>query len=321
MTRLTMMKTWALILALCVSMSINADESNSETVSVTGKIKVEKTDKKVDWANANGTLYNRPTYPRIDLPDNYRQMSSVERRDWLTKFYATDEGKAYKKAVEEARANVIRKSFKLKKDGSFKVDGIKPGDKYTLSITLADPKSEGPRKDNIIQFGKTITVGKEDVKLGELTTMIIKNVAVGDKAPQFSFKDVKGKEHKLADFKGKFVLVDFWAVWCGPCRGETPNLKKTYDKFSKNPNFAMIGLSLDQQTKEPIEYAKKNDLQWINGFLGKWSDDKVTKLYNVRGIPSIWLIGPDGKVLEKGLRGDRIHDAVEKHLKNFEKKA
>ena len=137
---------------------------------------------------------------------------------------------------------------------------------------------------------------------------------VGQEAPGFEIKTTDDKTIQLADYRGKYVLLDFWATWCGPCTGETPNLKAVYEEFGKREDFVMIGLSLDQDKEKPIAYAKEKGTQWIDGFLGDWGKDEVTKKYGVRGIPSIWLIGPDGKVVAKDLRGEGISEAVKKAL-------
>jgi len=139
-------------------------------------------------------------------------------------------------------------------------------------------------------------------------------VKVGQEAPLFAAKTVDGKDLKLADFKGKFVLLDFWATWCGPCLGETPHLKAVFEKYGKREDFALIGLSLDKDPAKPAAYAKENGCGWVDGFLGDWGKDEVTKLYGVRGIPSIWLIGPDGKVVANELRGEAIMAAVSEAL-------
>ena len=135
-------------------------------------------------------------------------------------------------------------------------------------------------------------------------------ISSGEMAPDFSAKTLEGKAFKLSDYRGKYVLLDFWATWCGPCRGETPNLKAVYEKYGKREDFLMIGLSLDTEVDKPLAYAKENGCVWVDGFLGDWGKDKVTKKYGVQGIPSIFLIGPDGKVVADGLRGEGIMQAV-----------
>jgi thiol-disulfide isomerase/thioredoxin len=137
-----------------------------------------------------------------------------------------------------------------------------------------------------------------------------RTLEVGQPAPALLSKTLDGKPLELADYHGKYVLLDFWATWCAPCLAETPHLKDVYDAFGKDDRFAMVGLSLDESTKAPEQYAAKNGLRWAQAFLGRGGTSTATTDFGVQGIPSIWLIGPDGKVLAKDLRGESIKAAV-----------
>jgi len=158
--------------------------------------------------------------------------------------------------------------------------------------------------------------GRTDVPfdLGKVEMQARSIVKPGKPAPEFSVKTVDDETVKLSDFTGKYLLLDFWAVWCGPCVAETPHLKAAYEAFKDNPRFAMIGLSLDPEIKAPRDYAANNQLGWIMGFLGDWSKTDLPSQYGVQGIPSIFLIGPDGKIIARDLRGEDIKATVAANL-------
>jgi thiol-disulfide isomerase/thioredoxin len=140
----------------------------------------------------------------------------------------------------------------------------------------------------------------------------LKNTAVGIMAPDFTQTDVNGVPVKLSSFRGKYVLLDFWASWCGPCRQENPNVVKAYKKY-KDKNFAIIGVSLDKtDTRSNWLSAIKNDgLSWTQVSDLKFWNNEVAVLYYIRSIPANFLIDPNGKIIAKDLRGNDLENKLE----------
>lgn len=139
-------------------------------------------------------------------------------------------------------------------------------------------------------------------------------VAVGTMAPDFGLQTPDGKTVNLSDYKGKIVLVDFWASWCKPCRAENPNVVKMYNKF-KGKNFDILGVSLDQDKNAWMAAIEKDQLTWkhISDLQG-W-DSPVAGLYGVQGIPATFLIDATGKVIDVNLRGAALESKLEELLK------
>jgi peroxiredoxin len=124
----------------------------------------------------------------------------------------------------------------------------------------------------------------------------------GAKAPEFTQLSPEGTPVKLADFKGKYVLLDFWASWCGPCRKENPNVVKLYDKY-KTKGFEILGISLDQNRERWLQAIQADKLTWKHtSDLKGWSNE-VSKLYEISAIPKTFLLDPNGIIIARDLRG------------------
>ncbi len=131
--------------------------------------------------------------------------------------------------------------------------------------------------------------------------------AVGTQALDFSQPDTTGTPIALSSFRGKYVLVDFWASWCGPCRAENPNVVENYKKFSPK-NFTVLGVSLDRpgQKAKWVNAIQEDNLTWTHvSDLQFWSNS-VAVLYNIKGIPQNILVDPQGKIVAKNLRGPAL---------------
>jgi hypothetical protein len=144
----------------------------------------------------------------------------------------------------------------------------------------------------------------QELKVGDIGTVI----------PDFEQNDIDGKPVNIKSFRGKFVLVDFWASWCGPCRGENPNVVSAFKKYSSK-NFTVLGISLDK-SKDPWIQAINNDgLTWTQVSDLKGWTNAVAQKFGINSIPQNFLIDPNGVIIGKNLRGPDLDAKLESVIK------
>lgn len=170
-------------------------------------------------------------------------------------------------------------------------------------LTVFDLYSKNSPKDP--KMGTWVQKG--DVLLAEKK----KASAFGEGAEALDFKlpDVNGKMVALSDLRGKVVLLDFWASWCGPCRMENPNVVKMYAKY-KDKGFEILGVSLDKEKEAWLQAIRQDGLTWKHVSDLKYWQCEAARLYNVTGIPMTFLIGKDGKIIAKNLRGPALENKL-----------
>ena len=180
-------------------------------------------------------------------------------------------------------------------------------DSYVSLIAL---RILGSRTPNFIELERLYSLLSPQLKNSEagrslkLSMDVTKATAIGSIAPDFTQNDANGKPVSLSSFKGKYVLIDFWASWCGPCRVENPNVVRVYNKY-KGKKFTILGVSLDKpEARNSWLAAIKNDgLLWTQVSDLKFWDNEVAKLYHISAIPANFLLDPEGKIIARDLRG------------------
>ena len=179
---------------------------------------------------------------------------------------------------------------------------------YVAAFAILNYFSYNPDADELDSLYTGLDVGVQTSFLGLQAKEILagaKLTAVGRPAPGFTQTDTDGKPVTLSSFQGSYLLVDFWASWCGPCRQENPNVVKAYRQYHSQ-GFSIIGISLDDQKDKWLAAIKKDGLEWTQVSDLKGWENQVAVQYGIKGIPMNFLLDKEGKIVAKGLSGEGL---------------
>jgi peroxiredoxin/phosphoribosylformylglycinamidine (FGAM) synthase PurS component len=214
----------------------------------------------------------------------------------------------------KAREKIQAEYFTMQADFNNRIKGlireIGPNLASWYATNLLNPEEEYVFLDSLSKGFEKQMPNSKFVKEFKNKLAQYKNVVtVGQAAPEISLNNQEGNPTNLSSLRGKYVLIDFWASWCGPCRDENPNVVRMYNKF-KGKNFEIFGVSLDKSKEKWLEAIQKDQLSWVHVSDLKYWQSAGAAAYGVQSIPATFLIDPSGKVIAKNLRGKALEDKL-----------
>ena len=275
----------------------------------------------IEWEVTGSPLHDK--YAKFTREaDQYRNPPILDSLDKL--FFAARDKEDKKEMIrikelsipyyEEAEKNYmdfVKKQIEVEKENIFGLF-LYYRNIFVGKFLMTDTDIEAEKK-YLDGFGSD---AKQSAYMDKIKESLVRhqNCAVGHQAPEIAGVDTAGNPVKLSDFKGKHVLVDFWNSYCTWCRKETPTMQKVYDKY-KDKGFTILGVSSDRKKSDWVRAIHEDKSYWNHIITEPKEQHKIDEAYCITGIPHIILVAPDGKILAKELRGEKLIETVEKTMK------
>lgn len=275
-------------------MAVQDESSEKEGVTVRGKITQGSDDKsfQVDLSEIKVKFLKRIVLPPAPVPENWAQMKTADQEAWWTQFLESDAGKKYMAEREELLKSGEEFEAPVEADGSFVLYDVTPG---TYGLTARIDKKIGPRTYAFEMFGEIPVAEESDIiELGEKQLVITPIIRTGEPASEWTdATNLGGEEVTLTSFKGKYVLISFWAS-DDPSREFQKDIQAAYKKLKTKHNFELLSVSLDANKDALVKFVNENKLQGVHVHASRESD--IAKAFGVHSTPGLLMIDPEGVI-------------------------
>ncbi|HLF35852.1 MAG TPA: TlpA disulfide reductase family protein [Cyclobacteriaceae bacterium] len=280
------------------------------TQFVTLLLSDESIELNVDGNSPKGWFEVKGSTPMIQLTELNRLVAAFNNEagvideEFREAYTAKDE-----KKMEELRNRYMAGQEKLNKDIKSNIRNMGTSLALIQAVNFLD-------MDNDFQFIDSVArVVEEKIPDYRIKNDFVaridalRKLSPGAIAPEIELPDQQGNLFSLSSLRGKYVLIDFWAAWCGPCRRENPNVVKLYNKY-KGPDFEILGVSLDRKKEDWIKAIQDDSLMWKHVSDLQYFNSKAARDYSIDAIPATYLIDREGKIIEKNLRGKSLEEKL-----------